>query len=503
MNKPINSDELLSNDNGVPLWDEVTEPSQNRLNEMASGPAPQPMGGSEGRSAVFPVEALGKQGSRTVRALCDHIQAPAGLCGQAVLSAMSTTVSSWGKVEAIHGDTMPLSTYSITVAQSGERKTAVDSLVQRGIKAFERKLEHEFGEQRAAHPKSGDFAEKDAERCTGVLVNDPTYEGLLSTMGTGPGFACLSNDDAAGFFGGHAMSRDQRQKTIAGLSQIWSGSDVKRPRAHGKDTVISDIPLTMSLMFQPYLIGDVYGDREMVEQGILPRVLPCFPVSTMGTRFFKETGVDTRQVIEDFGRGVFNKLEQLTAIRNTRTTPTDFFASPAAVLRLSPAARGELIDFYNEVEAQLSRGGKYERIRGFATRSIENATRLAGVISLFDDIQTQEVSLHAAQSARRLMDFYLDEFSFLLNLGKTEKDSSQAGQLGAWMARQYGPNGIGHDKDVSQFAPSAFRKKGDRQAAMASLVDHGWIAMLPTGQVVDGVKRQEAFRVSPRIGEVL
>jgi len=502
MNKPLKPVDLYDGCD-LPLWDKIPDSNQNELNEVASGPAPQPMGGSQGRSAVFPIDALGKQGSRTVRALCDHIQAPAGLCAQAVLSAMSTTVSSWGKVEAIHGDTAPLSTYSITVAQSGERKTAVDSLVQRGIKAFERKLEHELGERHSAQSKASDHSEKDSDHSNGVLVNDPTYEGLLSTMANGPGFACLSNDDAAGFFGGHAMSRDQRQKTIAGLSQIWSGSDVKRPRAHGKDTVISEIPLTMSLMFQPYLIGDVYGDREMVEQGILPRVLPCFPVSTMGTRFFKETGVETKQVIEDFGRGVFSKLEQITKMRKTRKAPTDFFASPASVLRLSTAARGELIDFYNEVEAQLARGGKYEQIRGFATRSIENATRLAGIISLFDDTSTEEVSLHAAQSARSLMNFYLDEFSFLLKLGKTEKDDSQAGQLGAWMARQYGANGIGHDKDVSQYAPSAFRKKGDRQAAMASLVDHGWIEMLPPGEVVDGVKRQEAFRISPRIGEVL
>lgn len=502
MNKTLKSNDLLLAAGEESPWGAVIEPIGAGLSGAASIPAPQPMGGTEGRSAIFPVDALGKQGSRTARALCDHIQAPMGLCGQSVLSAMSTTVSSWGKVEAIYRGNLPLSIFSITVAQSGERKTAVDSLVQRGIKAFERKLGQELAAQRKERVEKGDQVSDDAEGQADVIVNDPTYEGLLGTMIRGPGFACLSNDDASGFFGGHAMSRDQRQKTIAGLSQIWSGSDVKRPRAHGKDTVICDVPLTMSLMFQPYLIGEVYGNREMVEQGILPRVLPCYPASTMGTRFFKETAEATMQTIDDFGKGVFDRLEELMLIRDTRKVSTDIFASASAVLSLSTGARGELIDFFNEVEAELIRG-KYQKIRGFATRSIEQATRLAGIISLFDDIQATEVSKDAAVSARELMCFYLDEFAFLLNLGKMEKDFSQAGQLGAWMARQYGAGGVGHDKDVSQFAPAAFRKKGDRQEAMAALVDHRWIEMLPAGEIVDGVKRQEAFRVSSRISEVL
>lgn len=113
----------------------ILEHQESAANDTA--PAPRPIGGSEGRTASYPINALGKYGSAMVEALHQKFQAPPALCAQAVLCAMNTTVSSWGQVEAIHGAGMPLSLYLITVAQSGERKTAVDDAAQRGIVVFQ------------------------------------------------------------------------------------------------------------------------------------------------------------------------------------------------------------------------------------------------------------------------------------------------------------------------------------------------------------------------------
>ncbi|KRS16690.1 hypothetical protein XM52_17515 [Roseovarius indicus] len=415
---------------------------------------------------------------------------------------MSTAVSRWGKVEAIHGNATPMALYLITIAQSGERKTAVDSDAQMGIKAFERELQRSIQDRRALEQEGANSDDADDE-VSEIVVSDPTYEGLLGVMVRGPGVACLSNDDAAGFFGGHSMSRDQRQKTIAGLSQIWSGSDIKRPRAHGRDTSVAGVPLTMSLMFQPYLIGQVYGDREMVEQGILPRVLPCFPRSTMGARFFQDINHEARMAIRRFAESSLETLQDLHSRQGLCLPSDDPFAPDSAVLPLSTEARSVLIGFYNSVEADLGDGGRFEKIRGFASRSIENATRIAAIVTLFDDIEATEVTEPAARSACDLMRFYLTQFSALLKLGRSERNNCEAGLLGAWMASKYGAGGCGHDKDVSQFAPPMFRKKGDRQDAMQTLVAHRWIEMLPPGTVVDGSKRNEAFRVHPDISSVL
>ncbi|MGR3609962.1 MAG: DUF3987 domain-containing protein, partial [Sulfitobacter sp.] len=248
-------------------------------------PAPKPLGGSQGSCRQFPVGALGRYGSVMAEALRDKFQAPLALCAQAVLCAMNTAVSSWGRVQAIYGSGLPLSLYLITIAQSGERKTAVDEAAQMGIVAYEKELTAAMEQARLG---CADPAEAELLPSAGIIVNEPTYEGLLRTMSKGPGFTILSNDDAASFFGGHAMSAEKKQKTTAGLSQLWSGSKVSSPRADGRDAGVEGVPLSICLMFQPYLITQIFGDREMVEQGFHARVGACYPATTMGTRFFRE-----------------------------------------------------------------------------------------------------------------------------------------------------------------------------------------------------------------------
>lgn len=463
--------------------------------------SPIPLGNHSGRTSDFPLHCLGSQGQAAAEALQELTQAPKGLCAQGVLTAMSTAVSGWGWVESIAGTTYPISLYLTCVAQSGERNTAVDGLAQKGIRVFESELANECREARQAAKATGEEMEDLPD--PSILVNDATYEGLLLTLSQGPGFGCLSNDDAAGFWGGYSMGRDQRQKMLAGLSQLHSGSLMKRSRMHGKAPDISGKCLTIGLMFQPYLIGQVFGDREMVEQGFLPRILPCFPVSTMGTRFFRKPDPRAKSRVEDFGRHSFKVLDAVRAQRAVFLPPDDPFAPSVPVLSLSAGAHEVLRKLHDELEEGLADGGRYSTVRGFAGRATEHATRLAAVITLFDDISAQEVSRVAAEAGAELARFYLAEFQYLHRLGKAAKDQGAAVELGRWLRRQYGPGGLGHDKDVSQYGPAQFRKAGDRRTVLETLAAHHWIEMLQPGTVVDGSKRQVAFRVNPAIDSVL
>jgi len=196
-------------------------------------------------------------------------------------------------------------------------------------------------------------------------------------------------------------------------------------------------------------------------------------------------------------------LVKAKQLKEARVAPSDKFGSAQSVLRLSNTAQKILISFHDEVEGQLAAGGKFEKERGFASKATENATRIAGIVTLFDDVDATEVTGEAAEGACELMRYYMAEFSYLLSLGKSQKDDSEAASLGLWLVHRYGAGGIGHDKDIGQFGPAEYRKKGSRQHAMSQLVDHGWIEMLPKGTVVDGVARAEAFRINARIGEIL
>ena len=63
-------------------------------------------------------------GSAAARAIHDRIQAPLAICGQAVLAAATLTSQAHANIELPTKQPRPLSSYFVTVAATGERKSA-------------------------------------------------------------------------------------------------------------------------------------------------------------------------------------------------------------------------------------------------------------------------------------------------------------------------------------------------------------------------------------------
>src|SRR5258707_4000007 len=77
----------------------------------------------------FPVDALGDLLGAAARAIHDRVQAPLAICGQSVLAA--ATLAAQGHADVVlpigQGQARPLSSYFVTVAATGERKSACDT----------------------------------------------------------------------------------------------------------------------------------------------------------------------------------------------------------------------------------------------------------------------------------------------------------------------------------------------------------------------------------------
>jgi hypothetical protein len=74
----------------------------------------------------FPIDALGDMLGAAARAIYDRVQAPLATCGQSVLAAVALAVQGHADVVLPIGHTRPISDYFITVAKTGDRKTASD-----------------------------------------------------------------------------------------------------------------------------------------------------------------------------------------------------------------------------------------------------------------------------------------------------------------------------------------------------------------------------------------
>jgi hypothetical protein len=441
----------------------------------------QPASEFNGLDIPFPVSALGKTAAAAVLAVGESSQAPVALCAQTVLGVMSAVASMYGDVETIQNRAMPMAVFLMTIAKSGERKSEAHTLASKGILAYQAALSKDL--------PVGASAE--------ISYSEPSYEGLLDRLERGPGVGFLSNDDAAGFFGSHAMSQDQRAKFLSGVCQIFSGQTINRPRVTKQTKPLSGVPLTFHLMFQPYLVNAVFGNRELCEQGFLPRTLPTFPRSTMGTRKFSGRKSGANQAITDFNRHCLRLLESLAAAKKNWQPSNDPLAHPRRVLSLSEEAAAHLIDFYDEIEVQVGIGGTLNRIASFATRATENATRLAAIMSVFDSPDATEVSLEAAQSGVELARFYVATVQGLIGFADAGNALGKVAPLAKWLTERVKPGEVFHSQWLLQYAPNKFRKKETLGSAIATLVERGWLIPQPVDTVVDGVARKQSFCLHP------
>jgi Protein of unknown function (DUF3987) len=198
------------------------------------------------------------------RAINDRVQAPLAICGQSVLAAATLAVQAHADVELPTRQTKPLTSYYLTIAATGERKTAVDTEalwpVRKREAALREKHDGESGEHensRLAWEKARDAATKaakgDRARIKAALdalgpplppleplltCPEPTYEGLCKLFATGwPSLGIFANEGGQ-FIGGHGMSDDAKLRTAAGLSAAWDGEPIKRVRGGDGVTVL-------------------------------------------------------------------------------------------------------------------------------------------------------------------------------------------------------------------------------------------------------------------------
>ncbi len=79
------------------------------------------------------------------------------------------------------------------------------------------------------------------------------------------------------------------------------------------------------------------------------------------------------------------------------------------ILGLAPDARTLLAGFADAIETAQAEGGDLAHITGTASKAAEQATRIAGVLTLFADMNAQAVNAETMADAISLAQFYLSK----------------------------------------------------------------------------------------------
>lgn len=500
------TDFFLRHDGTVELLGELATPFTNRKE-------PYPLRRRLAPAPEFPVNALPPVLRNTVLYLCETIQCPRSVAAQSLLAVASLAVQAHVNVQ-LDGRIYPTSNFFVTIASSGERKTATDSIALAPVRAHEEVLRFwakskqvQLQAQQAAWEKARNEAlsckaNDTMELKTQALValgdrpqmllddmlttEEPTYEGIVTKLETGLPTLGIFSDEGARFLGGAAMSSDNYVKTAAGLSKLWDGDPITRTRVKGGSFTLAERRTSMHLMIQPMVAETLLGNEKLHDQGLLSRVLLSRPESTIGSRIYRESDMSNASEIHWYHDVISSILTRPLPIKDGTINELN-----PAKLSVSPEAKAKWIEFHDRVELALGEGGKLFPVRNFAAKVAGHAARLAGVMSFIVNPDVQEIPEEQMIAGISLAEYYLAEAIRLH--GDTEQADLVLAERCLKFLREKYPTFS--QIELYQKGPQAVRTKAAAEKVVALLEEHGYVVKVEGGARICGQKRANAWRV--------
>ncbi len=193
--------------------------------------------------------------------------------------------------------------------------------------------------------------------------------------------------------------------------------------------------------------------------------------------------------------GIFNEENLIDILRRKpQLAPGTINQLMPRTLILDAAAVPFWITFADDVERKTKAGCEYEQISGFANKASEHALRIAGVITLFENIEAQIIPLPILEKAVALTYYFISEALRLVDSGMVSSTLRKAELLLQWLHTKWDEEYIGTTY-LTQNGPNSMRSKTDVMSAIDILVDHRWLILVNGSPLVNGIKVKQAWRI--------
>lgn len=438
----------------------------------------------------YPVDALGAL-APAAQAIASVVQAPLAMCGQSVLAAATLAVQGYADIQMPHGQVKPISNFYLTLAVSGDRKTACDNLALKAVREFEEKSyaayrveEKHYQAELKAHKAglmTGSRKKADLEK---ILTNpepeaplspmricqEPTFEGLCRLLRQGNPSMGIFSDEGGQFLGGYGMADENRVRTIANLSAFWDGSPITRVRKEEGSHILYGKRVSLHLMLQPLVAGMLLDNQLIQDQGLLGRCLLTFPTSLAGSRMYKANDVASLAALEDYHTLITSLMKEPFVMKEGQRNELE-----PRKLQVPEKLVTVWVSFHDDVEREVGSNGTYEVISALACKMAEHALRIAGVLTLVHDIHATHVTKEALQGGITLARYYLQESLRFNRQGSLNVLVLQAEKLWKWIDIHWHEETISL-RDVCRGAvPHNIRTRTKALAVLQVLEDHHYL----------------------------
>lgn len=493
----------------VKFWDDPPKPKPWEAAPPENWEAPRPIKDS-GRGLPYPIEHLPPLVRHAVEEVEETTQAPVAMIVASAMSVVSASVQGLVSVKRDEGLEGPASLYLLTVAKSGERKTACDKYFTASLREWEQERS-EAGKPAKAEYRAQMAAWESAEqgyketikkaarggcsfggfdnpllqhemsrpkepRIPDMLRGDDTPEALGVALMRWPVAALLSSE-AGIIFGAHGMNPDSVMRNMAQFNVFWDGGRVKRDRTTTQSIDIEDVRVTVGLQVQPEVLENFTSKSGALARGIgyLARFLFAHPESTQGGRFYQpiKKGQPALAAFNARVRELLNFAPQVNDEGRLTTT----------YLELDPDAKRVWIAFHDEVEEKLGFGQEYFDVQDVASKAAENAARLACNFQMFDYPQGSYINEKNMLAAAEIMRWHLDEAMRFSDQIAVPQSTRNAIDLEVWIVghcRTHGGLSVS-TRNISQRGPNPTRNADKRDDALEILEAHNRVKVITTG----------------------
>lgn len=430
----------------------------------------------------YPLDSLPDTIRAAVEEVAGFVKAPIPLIASSALAALSLACQAHADIkraEKLHG---PISLYMLAIADSGERKTTCDGFFMSAIRQFER--EQTEAMKPAIQQYEAAFAAWDAERegilsairdagkkgkpthkmredleqlqlskpesppVPRLLLEDETPENLVWSLAKQWPSSGIISSEAGMVLGSHAMGRDSVMRNLATLNIVWDGGEFSIGRKTTESFKMRGGRATIALQTQEATLHNFLEKSGDLARGtgFLARFLVSWPASTQGSRMFTEAPMHWPHLSAFHARITAMLSQPFTLDEDGMLTPP--------IMSLSRGAKDAWIEYHDTIERGLTHGGELGDVRDVASKSADNAARLAALFQMFES-GFSPVSQDVFDRASTIAAWHLSESRRFLGGFSLPREMGDATKLDGWIvehccksgsatvgknyARQHGP----------------------------------------------------------------
>ncbi len=406
------------------------------VNESNGWPEPHPLV-AKIQSEPFPLDALPDNLRKAVEEVAGFVKAPLPLVVSSALAALSLACQAHmdaKRAEKLEG---PIGLFLLTIADSGERKSTCDGFFIEAIRQYEDEktelmkpkidvyqaaisawvaerdgilnaIKSASAKSKSTNELKKELAELEKEkpeppRVPRMLLTDETPENLAWGLAKNWPSAGVISSEAGVVLGSHGMGKDSVMRNLGLLNTLWDGGTISIGRKTSESFTVRGARLTIALQIQEATLKSFFDKSGVLARGtgFLARFLIAWPDSTQGYRLFTEPPLNWPH-LASFNRRIIQILEQPVPISE------DGVLSPT-VISLSTEAKMAWVQYHDTLEIELMKGGELYDVRDVASKSADNAVRLAVLFQQFEHGKSGAVELEYFERASRIAAWYLNE----------------------------------------------------------------------------------------------